>query len=220
MVVTWVFTPTGVAAQNTSQGFNVALVDTPSSVARPTTDASVPSALYAGYSIFGNMGTTLGASNSFAPQGMTLGSAGALLGTSGNWGANGTSGGTLVMARRNHGRGGLYQWHPIHNDLDPYDGNSNDLVVDVKMSGTGLIGTNTIDTGNYDDTSPNSFTFDTFDFRPSTPANTAASFDTTLFEVQGPLATVPEPGSLVLLSLGAGAFGLSVWRRRNGANGK
>jgi hypothetical protein len=222
MILTWVFTPTGVAAQNTSQGFNVAVVDTPSSVARPTGDASVPSGQYAGYSIFGNMGTTLGASNSFALKEWTLAGAGALLGTSGNWGANGTSGGTLVNGS------GATTGAAGYNSATQYTmtwtftrGSSNDLKIEVTMAGSGLIGTGLIDTGVFDDPSPNSFTFDTFDFRPSTPATTATSFDTTLFEVQGPLATVPEPASMVLFGLGAAALSMVQLRRRqNAANGK
>ena len=92
--ITWVFTPTGVAAANTSQGFNMALVQTPSSVSRLTADGSAPSGLYAGYAMFMNMGTTLGNANPFNLKEWTAASAGSLLGTAGNWGTSDGNGAT------------------------------------------------------------------------------------------------------------------------------
>ncbi len=55
----------------------------------------------------------------------------------------------------------------------------------------------------FDDTTPNTFNFDTFTVRPSSNA-IATSFDVNSFEVTTNTALVPEPASLLL---GVGALG-------------
>ncbi|HTQ40969.1 MAG TPA: PEP-CTERM sorting domain-containing protein [Pirellulales bacterium] len=210
MVLTWVFTPTGVVAQNTSQAFDVAVVDSPVRVA--TINNSLPTTGYAGYAIFGNMGTTLGASNSFALK-EAIANPTDLMSTSGNWGANGVSGTLTNDPNATTGKTGYASGTQYTMTWTLTRGMSNDLMVDVKMVGGSIGGTGTVE-DTYDDTSPNSFTYDTFSFRPNKGSTTATSFDTTLFEVQGPLVNVPEPGSLILLGLGAGALGLITLGRR------
>jgi len=83
---TWVFTPTGTNATNTSQGLRVAFVNTPTdgtNPARITGDTSAANAAYAGYSLFLNFGQTTGRSTPF--QLLERGVSGDLLSTSGNW---------------------------------------------------------------------------------------------------------------------------------------
>ena len=80
--ITWVFTPSGVATSGTSQGFRLAVVDSPSA-SRLTADGSPGSSTYAGYAMFMNMATTLGSSSSF--QLMSRNASGAFLSDSGVW---------------------------------------------------------------------------------------------------------------------------------------
>src|SRR4051794_21026970 len=90
--VTWTFTPTGVNSGNASQAFNLALANSQSAT-RISSDTSPGSAVYSGYSMFMNMGQTLGNGNPFALREWILGAtAGNFLSTSANWGANGAAG--------------------------------------------------------------------------------------------------------------------------------
>ena len=84
--VTWAFTLTNVNTSNTSQNFHIGLVDQLSG-ARLTANGSPPSAEWRGYGLWGNMGQTLGNSNPFQLRRRTLGTAGTLLNTSGDFGA-------------------------------------------------------------------------------------------------------------------------------------
>jgi hypothetical protein len=95
--LTWVFTPRGVNASNTSQNFRIALVDSPSA-ARITENGSPDSAAYTGYGIFANMGETLGNSNPFRLM-ERADDNGAILSSSGEWSGLGTTGAT----QNNHG---------------------------------------------------------------------------------------------------------------------
>ena len=69
---------------------------------------------------------------------------------------------------------------------------SNGLDITATMTGGSLNNTGSA-TVSYSDSAPNTFTFDTFGVRPSDAADSAASFDTTLFEVEFiPGATPPS----------------------------
>src|SRR5262249_17400182 len=61
----------------------------------------------------------------------------------------------------------------------------------------------------FTDTTPGAlggFTFDTFAIRPSGATTTAQLFDTSLFKVATNANFVPEPASILVLSLGGLAF--------------
>ncbi len=176
MTVTWVFTPSGVNASNTSQGFLIAVAQSPAAT-RVSTDTSLPTAVYAGYSMFMNMGATLGNANPFQLRRWGLGStAGALLGTSGNWTAlaNGATSGNVGYAS------GTTYTFTMTLTRDATTPSSMDVT--VTMAGGNLNGTGTA-TVSFVDTTPNGFTFDTYDIRPSSTTLAATSFDTTQFKV-------------------------------------
>jgi hypothetical protein len=200
--LTWAFTPTGVNATNSSQGFNLAVALSPAA-SRVTADASVPSAAYLGYAMFMNMGVTLGNANPFQlRQWATPGASGALLGTSANWTSvgNGAASGntgyadgtqyTYVMRLTRNGSGGL------------------DIV--STMTGGNLNSAGFATVSYTDTTASQGFSFDTFDIRPTTTATSASTFDTSLFQVE--FTSVPEPSTLALTSL---ALALVVWRRKH-----
>ena len=85
MKITWVFTPSGVATSGTSQGFRLAVVDSPAA-SRLTSDGSPGSSTYAGYAMFLNMATTLGSSTSFQLMDRNApGTSSAFLSSSGSW---------------------------------------------------------------------------------------------------------------------------------------
>lgn len=178
--ITWVFTPTGVNTTNTSQGFNVAVALTPDGTARPTGDASIPSAAYTGYAVFMNMGQTLGNGNSFQLRkwSLTAGSAGNLLGTSGNWAT--ILGNGAVSGAHGYDSGTQYTFTlTLTRDvLTPANLNITTTMTGGTFNNTGSA------TVSATDTTPANFKFDTFDIRPSSEALTATSFDTTLFKVE------------------------------------
>ena len=201
--VKWVFTPSGVVATNTSQAFNFCVVDTPSA-ARLTADAAPGSAAYAGYAIYGNMANTLGNSHPFQLKERSTASS-TLLNTSGDWTAlaDGATSGT-------HGYDSGTQYTMTWTMTR---GATGDLLIDVKMQGGTLNNSGTAE-ASFDDTTPNTFTFDTFNVRPSAAASTATSFDFNQFEVTTNTALVPEPASLLLMGFGASVLGLKSFRRR------
>ena len=94
---------------------------------------------------------------------------------------------------------------------DAIGGNADDgIALVATMTGTGLgAGNQGFLTQSATDSAPSGFVFDTFGLRPSTVADTATTFDTTNFKVEGP-AAVPEPAFLGL----AGSMGLILFRRR------
>ena len=179
--ITWVFTPTSVNVNNTSQNFRLAVVDAPSA-ARLTSDNTPGSAAYTGYAMFMNMGQTLGNANPFALMRRNVAS-GDLLSSSGNWTilANGATSG-------NHG----------YDSLTPYTfvftftrTATNTLDIVVTMSG-GTLNNSGLASVSFTDSTPNSFTYDAFALRPSSGNTTASEFDTTLFKVEFiPGATPP-----------------------------
>ncbi|HTQ49197.1 MAG TPA: immunoglobulin domain-containing protein, partial [Candidatus Acidoferrales bacterium] len=186
MKITWVFTPSGVAASGTSQGFRLAVVDSPSA-ARLTNDGSPGSSTYAGYAMLMNMATTLGSSKSFQLMARTApGTSAALLSDSGTsvWTALTNGAGKNVTG---YASGTQYTFVMTftHNA-------SNGLDISATMTGGSLNNAGSA-TVSYSDSAPNTFTFDTFGVRPSDAADSAASFDTTLFEVEFiPGATPPS----------------------------
>ena len=197
--LTWAFTPTGVNANNTSQGFNLAVVLAPS---RMTADGSVPSAAYLGYASFMNMGQTLGNANPFQLRRWTNpGSSGALLGTSGNWTSVGNG---ATSGNPGYASGTQYTYVMT---LTRNAGNGLDIV--STMTGGNLNGTGSATVSWTDTTAAQGFSFDMFDIRPTSEATTATTFDTSLFQIE--FTQVPEPSSAALAGLGV--LGLALWRR-------
>jgi hypothetical protein len=201
--ITWVFTPNGVNTANTSQFFRLAVVDSPSAT-RVTTDAAPGSGAFTGYSMFMNMGQTLGNSNPFQLMKRNVAS-GDLLGTSGNW-AGVTNGATSG----NHGYDSLTQYtFEMSFTLMSVSPTSTNLQISATMSGGTLNGAGSA-TVTYTDLAPTSLKYDTFALRPSSAAATASTFDTTNFKVE--LLNVPEPSTMMLV--GVGLAGLIAVRRR------
>ncbi|MGA2242985.1 MAG: immunoglobulin domain-containing protein [Verrucomicrobiota bacterium] len=172
--ITWTFTPITVSPSNTSQAFNFAVVDTPTFVVQSADNFSITNAQYWGYAMFCNMGVLL---NHSTPYGLRKwgGTSNDFLVHQGNWSAlaNGAT-------RYNHG----------------YDsGTSYTMVWTITRGAAGEeIITNTMTGGNlnsqgyakayYTNTSPDTYTFDTFCVRPSNSNNTAVVFDNTHFKVE------------------------------------
>ncbi len=182
--VTWVFTPSSVATSGTSQNFRLAVVDSPSAV-RLTSDGSPGSSTYTGYALFMNMATTLGSSSSFQLMDRNApGTSSAFLSSSGSW-----TGLTNGVGKNVTG----YASGTQYTFVMTFTRNaSNGLDITATMTGGSLNNTGSA-TVSYSDSAPNTFTFDTFGLRPSDAADSAASFDTTLFEVEFiPGATPPS----------------------------
>ena len=174
--ITWAFTPSNVNTSNTSQNFRLTLVNTPNG-SRLSANGTPASAAFTGYAMFMNMGQTLGNSNPFRLMRRNV-SSGDLLNTSGNWVAVGTTGATSG----NHGydSGTLYTFDMTltHNALDGLDINATMTGGTLDNDGTAQV--------LFTDAAPQggSFTFDTFDVRPSGATTTAELFDTSLFKVE------------------------------------
>ncbi|MGH7991907.1 MAG: immunoglobulin domain-containing protein [Limisphaerales bacterium] len=185
--ITWVFTPSGVNSSSTSSsGLRLAVVDSPSA-SRLTSDNSPGSSTYSGYAMFMNMATTLGSSAPFQLMERSApGTSSAFLSSSGSWTSltNGaTSGHTGYASGTNY----TFVMTFTRNA-------SSGLDISATMTGGNLNNTGSA-TNSYTDSTPNggNFTFDTFGLRPSDANDSAASFDTTLFEVEFiPGATPPS----------------------------
>jgi hypothetical protein len=194
--LTWVFTLTGVVVPpSPNQAFRMAIVDSPSA-SRVTSDASPGNSTYAGYAIFGNMATTLDHSSPFQLRTRAEpGTSSALLSSAGSWtslinqegaGVTGYEDGVeytfVFQATRTAGP-------------DSISGNEDDELAIVATMTGGSIGGDGMLEANFTHTTPNTFTFDTFQVRPDGSGNSAEVFDTTLFKVEGP-ASQPTPPSI------------------------
>lgn len=193
--VTWQFSLTGIGAQNSSQNFRLALINTPGS-ARLAADGAPGNAAYAGYGMFMNLAPTLGNSNPFQlMERADAATESALLSAGGSWSAraNGATTGNTGYAEDT-----LYTF-TMSLTLNALGG----LDIESIMAGGSLnsSGSASID---FTDATPNSLSFDTFSIRPSNATGASQIFDTSEFKVE--FTAVPEPSTLALL--GAGFFGL------------
>ena len=174
--ITWVFIPSGVDAGSTSSsGMRIAVVDSPSG-SRLTGDGSPGSSTYGGYAMFMNMATTLASSTPF--QLMVRSNAttsSAFLSASGSWHGvvNGAQSGHTGYASGTQYTFVMTFTRNVSNGVD----------VVATMTGGSLNNTGSA-TVSYSDSAPTTFTFDTFGLRPSDAADSASSFDTSLFEVE------------------------------------
>jgi pectate lyase len=184
--ITWVFTPSNVTTTGTSQNFRLAVVDSPSA-ARRTSDGSPADSTYAGYAMFMNMATTLGNSAPFQLRArISPGTSAAFLSSSSSltWSAlaNGATSGNTGYASGTQYTFVMTFTRTATNGLD----------ITATMTGGSLNNTGSASVS-YSDSAPNSFVFDTFGLRPSSAADSASLFDTTLFEVEFiPGATAPS----------------------------
>jgi hypothetical protein len=190
LTITWVFSLANVNAQNTSQNFRLALVDTPGAN-RLAADGNPPDSTFTGYGMFMNMGGTLGRSTPFSLMERSLLTTGNLLSSSANWASLGDDGNTNDPGYAN----GIQYTFVLSATRTASGG----LELNATMSGGTLGGDGTLEVS-FTDATPNTFTFDTFAIRPSGATTTAELFDTTLFRVE--LSQVPEPAAGTLLGLG------------------
>jgi hypothetical protein len=199
MTIRWVFTPTSaVSATTGNQNLRIAIVDSPNAN-RLALDGAPLTGGYTGYGIFGTFSTTLGSTplrlmERVNPSGNFLSTSGeyaqrATAGTSGNTGYAQNTTYTLVFTAE----------RTVASGLD----------ISVNMSGGTLDGSGSINIA-FTDTTPNSFTFDTFGARPQTGALTSENFDTSLFQVEFATAA-PEP--TVAARMGVSIMGLIAARR-------
>jgi pectate lyase len=182
--VTWVFTPNGVSsASTTSSGVRLALADSPSS-ARLASDTSPPKSTYAGYGMFMNMATTFGATPFNLVDRATPGTSDDLLASAGAW--------TTVASSGTSGHTGYASGTQYTFVMTLTRNASSGLDIVATMTGGNLNGTGGL-TNSFTDSTPNTFTFDTFGLRPGKASDSATSFDTTLFSAEFiPGATPPS----------------------------
>ncbi len=179
--ITWTFTPNTIGANNTSQNFLFAVVDTPTAALITADNFTTPSAQYYGYAMYCNMGNTLG--NSYPYQLRKWAGASAdFLSHSGNWVAltNGVSSGS-----HGYDNGTTYTmvWTLTRNA-------AGGLIVTNTMTGGTFNGSGHA-TVSYTDATPAAYTFDTFAVRPANANTTAGTIDSTHFEVE----FIPAPSS-------------------------
>ena len=197
--ITWVFSLSNVNANNTSQNFRLAVVDTPGA-ARLTVNGAPGSAAYTGYAMFMNMGQTLGNSNPYQLR-EYFGGNSALLSASGTWNAltNTVSSGATGYAASTT--------YTYTMTLTRTGGG---LSIVSTMAGGSVGGTGTMTDTFEGAANGGSYQFDTFSLRPSGESTTASIFDTSLFMVE--FTPIPEPSTLLLV--GIGLVGLLVGGRR------
>lgn len=204
LTVTWSFSLTNVGAANASQNFRLALVQSPNG-GRISTDTTPANQVYAGYAMFGNMGVTLGRGNGDNLDLMEWASPG---------GANNilsTGGAYTKIAGDNSVSGNTgYQDATPYTFVFSIQRTASGLQLDQTMTGGNLNGSGGL-TNSFLDTTPSTFTFDTFSLRPSNASGTAGFFDTTLVKVEF-TPSVPEPSAVALAGLVA--FGMVVSYRR------
>jgi hypothetical protein len=221
--VTWKFSLTTINVSNTSQGFNMALVDSPEG-SRLIANGSTIDGAYRGYRISANMGQTLGNSSPFQLRKRSI-SSGNLLASSGNWTAVGTTGAASGNDGYDENVDYTLTWQITRNASDGLD-------IDVKMEGGTLDNdgtaqvtfTDTTPVGNDEITGPfGSFSFDTFAVRPSSGGQTgglsADTFDTKLFKVEFTTsAVVPGTNGDFNNDTKVDAGDYATWRKNNGTN--
>ena len=199
--VTWQFSMQNINASNTSQGFRLALVNSP--VGTRLTDENVlgtpPSGAYTGYALFLNIGQTTGRSTPFQLLERTAAS-GDLLGTSGNWG-NAVNAPGFGNGAAGYTNGATYTlvWELTRTV-------ANELSVVATMTGAGLNGTGSVSVSTVD-ASPSSFTYDLLGLRPGSASLSAERLNTPLLKVE----VTPDPAGLGLLAIG----GIALLRRRH-----
>ena len=218
MILTWQFTPTGVAAMNNNQGLSLAVALTPSGQ-RSSGDASIPNAAYTGFAMYMNMGTTLSNTSPFQLKRWGVGAtSSALLGSSSNWSI--LSNGNAVVSAGTKGTtgytSGTQYTLTMTMELDPSgDGNLDvtSTIVGDSLNNTGSMSVSYVDTAPTTDGA--GLSFDTFDIRPTNTNTTANVFSTSLFEVVE-TNVVPEPSTVLLVVAGLGMLlGLARRHRRH-----
>ena len=200
--VTWVFTPTGVTASNNSQGLRLALLQTPNG-GRLATDNTPANQAYAGYGLFQSFGTVLGRNNGDnfnLMEWATPGGANNILST-----------GAAYTKRAGDGTLGAVGF--VDNTQYTFTMTAQrtalgELQLNTSMTGGSINGSGTL-AASFLDTTPSSFTFDTFALRPGSAAISAATFDTSLFSVE--VTQAPEPNVAALMGLSI--MGLIAARR-------
>ncbi len=190
--LTWEFQVSGQILANTSQGFRIAVVDSPAG-SRVTGESSPGDATYSGYSLFMNMNENVFShSRPFdllaraAPA-----TASALLSASGSWASLSSSAGT--NGNPSYMPGVDYTF--LMELTRRADG---DLDIMTSMAGTGLDGTGLMQINYTGAPNGGSYAFDTFQFRPDGYDRAWEIFDTSLFKVE----FVPEPATIALFGLG------------------
>jgi len=190
--LTWKFQVSGQLSANTSQGFRLAVVDSPAA-SRVTSEASPGNAAYTGYSLFMNMnpGTFSHGKPFDLMQRSAPATSSALLSASGSWGEIAYAG---TNGNASYTTGVDYTF--VMELMRRLDGN---LDIMTSMAGIGLDGTGLMQI-NATNVAPNggSYAFDTFSLRPSGTVSAWEVFDTSLFKVE----IVPEPATIALLGLG------------------
>jgi hypothetical protein len=189
--LTWGFKVSGQLAANTSQGFRLAVVDSPAA-SRVSTDATPGSAAYTGYSLFMNMNPNTFSHNSpfDLRQRTDPLTASALLSASASWtslGVDGTNG------NASYASGVDYTF--IMELTRRIDGN---LDIMASMAGIGLDGTGLMQVNYTGAPNGGSYAFDTFQLRPDGYDVAWEVFDTSVFKVE----FIPEPATIALLGLG------------------
>lgn len=203
--VTWTFSLTGTNATNASQGFRIALVDSPGA-ARVSSDTAPGNSTYAGYGMFLNVGQALGHTNPFQLLERTApGTSSALLSASASW--------TALDDQEAIGPNGYADATSYTFNMTISKTAASELTINATMSG-GTLGGDGLLQAAFIDTTPNSIGFDTFQLRPSGNASSAPTIDTTSFVAE--LTLVPEPSSYAAV-VGFAGLALALVRRRRQA---
>lgn len=189
--LTWEFKVSGQILANTSQGFRIAVVDSPAA-SRVSGESSPGDATYTGYGLFMNMNeNTFSHSRPFElMERATPGTAAALLSSSGAWAGLGSDG---TNGNPSYTPGVDYTFIMELTRLA-----SGDLDIMTSMAGTGLDGTGLMQNNYTGAPNGGSYSFDTFQIRPDGYDRAWEIVDTSLFKVE----FVPEPATITLLGLG------------------
>lgn len=189
--LTWGFRVSGQNQANTSQGFRVAVIDSPAA-SRVTGEATPGSAAYTGYSLFMNMNpSTFSHAAPFELRERTApATASALLSAAASWTALGVDG---TLGNASYTTGVDYTF--IMELMRRGDGN---LDIMTSMAGTGLDGTGLMQVNYTGAPNGGSYAFDTFELRPDGYDVAWEVFDTSLLKVE----FIPEPATIALLGLG------------------